>query len=128
MEPYDDRICKHTDRTDKVMLQCKNHPELLWQTKNIDYVGARTIFFRGAQGKHPMENPLAKVIGVKPGDAWEMYVDDRWVTLTLTKERLAKETIKAVHAHDNFVAVGWAIECLCPVRDLRLCCEECNDG
>ena len=28
-------------------LRCRNHPELRWHTKNIDFIGARTIFFRG---------------------------------------------------------------------------------
>jgi hypothetical protein len=28
-------------------LYCVNHPELRWHTKNIGYIGARSIFFRG---------------------------------------------------------------------------------
>jgi hypothetical protein len=28
-----------------IMLTCKNHPNLRWSTKNIDYIGARHIFF-----------------------------------------------------------------------------------
>lgn len=28
-------------------LTCRLHPHLTWNTKNIDYIGARTIFFRG---------------------------------------------------------------------------------
>ena len=28
-----------------IALTCKNHPELRWSTKNIDYIGARHIFF-----------------------------------------------------------------------------------
>lgn len=30
-----------------IPLTCKNHPELRWFTKNIDYIGARSIFFDG---------------------------------------------------------------------------------
>jgi hypothetical protein len=26
-------------------LTCKNHPDLRWSTKNIDYIGARSIFY-----------------------------------------------------------------------------------
>lgn len=28
-----------------IALTCRNHPELSWHTKNIDYIGARSIFF-----------------------------------------------------------------------------------
>jgi hypothetical protein len=28
-----------------IALTCKNHPELRWSTKNIDYIGARSIFY-----------------------------------------------------------------------------------
>jgi hypothetical protein len=30
-----------------VSLTCKNHPDLRWNTKNIMYIGARSIFFFG---------------------------------------------------------------------------------
>jgi hypothetical protein len=29
-----------------IVLTCKNHPELRWNTKNIECIGARSIFFR----------------------------------------------------------------------------------
>ena len=35
-----------------VSLTCKNHPDLLWYTKNIGYIGARSIFFDVAIGDH----------------------------------------------------------------------------
>jgi hypothetical protein len=50
-EAYDDRIDKTVDRTVKVALQCLNHPDLRWHTKNISHIGARTIFYDHAQGK-----------------------------------------------------------------------------
>jgi hypothetical protein len=28
-----------------IQLTCKNHPELRWFTKNIDFIGARSIFY-----------------------------------------------------------------------------------
>jgi hypothetical protein len=28
-----------------IALSCRNHPNLRWHTKNIDYIGARSIFF-----------------------------------------------------------------------------------
>lgn len=32
--------------TEHVELTCRNHPELRWFTKNIDFIGARSIFFQ----------------------------------------------------------------------------------
>jgi hypothetical protein len=29
-----------------ISLQCRNHPLLRWSTKNIDYIGARSIFYK----------------------------------------------------------------------------------
>lgn len=42
---YDDRITKKAPRGRHINLVCKNHPHLLWHTKNIERIGARTIFF-----------------------------------------------------------------------------------
>lgn len=28
-----------------IPLKCRNHPEFSWHTKNIDFIGARSIFF-----------------------------------------------------------------------------------
>jgi len=33
-----------------ILLTCKNHPTLRWHTKNIDHIGARTIFFEQESG------------------------------------------------------------------------------
>lgn len=32
-----------------ITLTCKNHPTLLWSTKNIDFIGARSIFVAGPE-------------------------------------------------------------------------------
>lgn len=32
-----------------VSLTCKNHPHLRWSTKNIDFIGARSIFYFGQE-------------------------------------------------------------------------------
>ena len=32
-----------------VTLTCKNHPHLRWYTKNVDHIGARSIFFQGLE-------------------------------------------------------------------------------
>jgi hypothetical protein len=35
----------------RVLLTCRNHPHLRWNTKNIAPIGARNIFFQGAPGE-----------------------------------------------------------------------------
>lgn len=43
--PYDDRIDKSIPRTSAVVLRCKRRScKALFSTKNIDYIGARTIY------------------------------------------------------------------------------------
>ena len=32
-----------------ILILCRNHPDLRWHTKNIDYIGARSIFFVWAE-------------------------------------------------------------------------------
>jgi hypothetical protein len=32
-----------------IPLTCENHPHLRWSTKNIDYIGARSIFYFGSE-------------------------------------------------------------------------------
>lgn len=31
-----------------ILLKCAKHPWLRWHTKNIDFIGARTLFFKGS--------------------------------------------------------------------------------
>lgn len=41
----DDRITKKAPYSRHIALTCKNHPDKRWSTKNIDHIGARTIFY-----------------------------------------------------------------------------------
>lgn len=41
----DDRITVHAARGDHIALTCVNHPNMRWSTKNLGYIGARTIFY-----------------------------------------------------------------------------------
>jgi hypothetical protein len=41
----DDRICKICPRGQHIYFRCAKHPEKRWNTKNIGYIGARTIFY-----------------------------------------------------------------------------------
>ena len=41
----DGRITDAAPYGQHITLTCKNHPDLRWSTKNIDRIGARTIFF-----------------------------------------------------------------------------------
>lgn len=41
----DGRITKKAQYGRHIALTCKNHPDKRWSTKNIGYIGARTIFY-----------------------------------------------------------------------------------
>ncbi len=43
----DDRICKKHGRGIHIELSCVKHPEAKYSTKNISYIGARSIFSFG---------------------------------------------------------------------------------
>jgi hypothetical protein len=43
--PLDDVITTKALYGEHIALYCANHPELRWSTKNIDQIGARTIFY-----------------------------------------------------------------------------------
>lgn len=45
LESNDDRICKEHKRGEHIYFNCVNHPDKRWNTKNIGYLGARTIFY-----------------------------------------------------------------------------------
>ena len=46
MYPWvDGAICKECAPGEHIELRCKNHQHLTWSTKNLGYIGARTIFF-----------------------------------------------------------------------------------
>jgi hypothetical protein len=42
---HDDRIVTWAERGEHITLTCVNHPDLRWSTKNIGYIGARSIFY-----------------------------------------------------------------------------------
>jgi len=44
-EQQHDTIVHTAPYGEHIPLTCRNHPELRWHTKNIDYVGARSIFY-----------------------------------------------------------------------------------
>jgi hypothetical protein len=50
------RITNNAPYGQHITLTCANHPELRWSTKNIDYIGARSLFYLGAEGE-PAMNP-----------------------------------------------------------------------
>ena len=41
----EDRIVTHAPYGEHIPLTCRNHRHLRWPTKNISFIGARTIFF-----------------------------------------------------------------------------------
>lgn len=45
MDGTDYRIITTAKYGEHIELRCKNHKDLRWSTKNIDHIGARSIFF-----------------------------------------------------------------------------------
>lgn len=45
------RIIRQARYGEHINLTCKNHPHLRWNTKNINNIGARTIFFDWHSGE-----------------------------------------------------------------------------
>ncbi len=41
----DEKIVDYADYGVHIPLKCKNHPDKRWSTKNILYIGARTLFY-----------------------------------------------------------------------------------
>lgn len=41
----EDRIVDYVEHGQHISLKCKNHPNKRWSTKNILYIGARTVFY-----------------------------------------------------------------------------------
>lgn len=41
----DGRIVDFAPYGRHIALRCKNHPHLRWSTKNIDFIGARSVFY-----------------------------------------------------------------------------------
>ena len=76
----DDRIVKYERRSTHIMLTCKNHPEKRWSTKNIQYIGARSIFYdlRGTgEGGPECDCPLSALRPLTEDDAIvEMFKED----------------------------------------------------
>jgi hypothetical protein len=48
-----------------IALTCKNHPDLRWSTKNISYLGARSIFYTSWQTAPECACPMSDLIVVK---------------------------------------------------------------
>jgi hypothetical protein len=45
-----------------IALTCEDHPDLRWTTKNIDFIGARSLFFAGwDQGQNECPCPMSKL-------------------------------------------------------------------
>lgn len=61
-----DRIVDWADYGEKIDLTCRNHPDLRWSTKNILYIGARTIFFDHEMTEPECDCPLSDLVVVRP--------------------------------------------------------------
>lgn len=50
MSTHDERMTDMYPDTGHIPLRCKNHPEKRWSTKNIGFIGARSIFYARGWG------------------------------------------------------------------------------
>lgn len=97
------------NREGSAVLTCVNHPNLRWHTKNIGYIGVRSIFFSGGvlpDGSHQESAPWTPQlddIRYQDGAAIELGIFQRW-----------SNTVAML------VDKGYALECPCPMRDLVL--------
>lgn len=57
-------IVPWADYGDKITLTCKNHPTLRWRTKNINHIGARTLYFDGPGEE--CDCPLKELVAIPP--------------------------------------------------------------
>lgn len=88
-----------------VALTCKNHPELRWSTKNIDYIGARNIFFSSNWGKKVGDGPNVDECSCSGNDL-EVFVPENWqdelVPLRIVKCSCCKLEICEETSHFSF--------------------------
>ncbi len=49
----DHTICENAIRSEHIVVKCIHHPEKKWTAKNIDFIGARSIFYKNAFGEYP---------------------------------------------------------------------------
>lgn len=43
--PGGEKICAQCEYGEHIELRCRKHLDLVWHTKNIGYIGGRSIFF-----------------------------------------------------------------------------------
>jgi len=70
-----DRIVTYIDGSDMVILRCRKHPDKRWWTKNIAFIGARSIFY------NLFDDPDMGHECLCPGSLLEpLTVDEYWET------------------------------------------------
>jgi hypothetical protein len=121
---HDDRIDKNVDRGGSVTLTCRNHPALTWHTKNIDYVGARSIFSHPSVRPDPVVTIAKqyKLIGQQttPVNAVGWPTEHPPTYTEYTEAQWRRDLQTAIDEHDKGVAAGLTFECACPFSDLIL--------
>lgn len=100
---HDDRIDKTKERGVHISLRCKNHPNLRWSTKNIGWIGARSIFFASSNFPTRPEWVLNILFANRYGDG--DYANPQDIIHDLTTDGSSGRPLCVV-------------ECACPVSDL----------
>lgn len=104
----DDRILKNHERGAHIALTCRNHPNLRWTTKNIGFIGARSIFFAGSVEEGKRRD------GFNVADPFTTI--KRWLDEGIIKDF---EDLRAtVQSYKEMMDEGVVYECVCPGSDL----------
>jgi hypothetical protein len=120
------RITDRAQYTDHVTLVCKNHPAKHWHTKNIDYIGARSIFFSGEDTTVVPFAPSWKESHPLFGGSPVRYIKARLNGVNPFDERIKEEPVvewdDLLGEVESFKRMGekYSFECACPARDLIL--------
>jgi hypothetical protein len=102
---HDDRIDKTKERGVHISLRCKVHPHLRWHTKNIGWIGARSIFFASATF------PIKAEVALQP-----IFSDRIWSGKHMSPKTLVESLMKT-DDDGNLVNV---VECPCSVGLLEV--------
>jgi hypothetical protein len=71
-------ICPNVTCGAHITLRCKNHPDLRWSTKNIGYIGGRSIFFSSNWGAKDVSD-YKQECECKISDLYHDHADDKGV-------------------------------------------------
>jgi len=120
------RITTKAAYTDHVKVVCKNHPNKMWHTKNIDFVGARSVFFEGEDSTvvpfAPSWKPTYPLGGFSPFKLLlsnmtgkHLHTGEPTGNKPISWEEIEKFVLDMIEMEKKY-----SFECECPFSDLIL--------